>query len=168
MRFKSALSILILFFSLSQAQPITGEAKTLEFKDNRIIYTGNVKLVRGPSVLRADRVVIHLTEKGKPVKIVATGNVRYSEPGRKAISERAEYDLTGDVIVLKGNARVEEDNSILEADEIVYDRKKQTLQAKGDRVRTIYIEEEGNEEVRHNEGDSKKKGNIPEKGEDDS
>ncbi len=168
MRFKSALSILILFFSLSQAQPITGEAKTLEFKDNRIIYTGNVKLVRGPSVLKADRVVIHLTEKGKPVKIVATGNVRYSEPGRKATSRYAEYDLIQEVIILKGEAHVEENNSILEADEIVYDRKRQTLQAKGDRVRTIYIEEEGNEKVRHNEGNSEKEGNIPEKGEGDS
>jgi len=168
MRFKSILLALISYSLLAQAQPITGEAKNLEFKDNRIIYTGSVKLVRGSSVLKADKVVIFLTEEGKPVKIVATGNVQYSEPGRKATSRYAEYDLMQEVIILKGEAHVEEDNSILEADEIVYDRKRQTLQAKGDMVRTIYIEEEGNEKVRHNKGNSEKEGNIPEKGEDDS
>ncbi len=144
MRFRLFLSLAALFTSLLWAQPITGEAKSLEFKKDRIIYTGNVKLTRGESVLKADKVVILLDEKGKPTKMIATGNVRYYEPKRKSFSEYAEYDLRNEVIVLKGNARVEEDKNLLEAEEIVYDRKNGTLQAKGDKskVRTIYIEEE--------------------------
>ncbi|WP_457601420.1 lipopolysaccharide transport periplasmic protein LptA [Hydrogenivirga sp.] len=146
----------LLLYLWGWAQPITGEAKNLEFKKDRIVYTGNVKLTRGDSVLHADKVVIFLDERGKPVKMVATGKVRYFEPRRKAFSRYAEYDLVKDVIILKGNARVEEDKNVLEADEIVYDKKNETLQAKGDKskVRTIYIEEEKNEKIGHNEGDS--------------
>ena len=144
MRFNLFLLLTFLPFFLSWTQPITGEAKKLEFKKDRIVYTGNVKLTRGESVLKADKVVIFLNEEGKPVKMVATGNVRYYEPKRKAFSSYAEYDLKRDLIVLKGKAKVEEEQNLLEADEIVYDRKNGTLKAKGDKskVRTIYIEEE--------------------------
>ncbi len=144
MKFNILLAGILLSALFLKGQPITGEAKKLEFKKDQIIYVGNVKLVRGDSVLRADKVIIFIDEKGKPLKIVAIGNVRYSEPGRKAVSEYAEYDLKNEVIFLKGNARVEEEKNILEAEEIVYDRKNETLEAKGDnsKVRTIYIEEE--------------------------
>ncbi len=165
MRYK--LALLLLLVGISFSQPITGEAKKLEFRKDRIIYTGDVKLIRGESILRADRVEILLDEKGKPVKVVATGKVRYAETNRRAFSDYAEYDLKRDVILLKGRARVEEDKNILEAEEIVYDRKSGTLQARGKegRVRTIYIEEEENEEIGHNQGDSPQEGNIPEEGE---
>jgi len=144
MRFKLLLYLGMLIVSFLWSQPITGEAKNLEFKKDRIIYTGNVKLTRGESILKADKVVILLDEKGKPTKMIATGNVRYYEPNRKSFSSYAEYDLRSEVIILKGNARVEEDKNLLEAEEIVYDKKNGTLQAKGDKskVRTIYIEEE--------------------------
>ncbi len=141
MKFKTAFLILLLY-TFSFSQPITGEADKLEYRDNQIVYDGNVKLIRGEAVLKANRVTIFLDPQGKPIKIVALGNVRYEEPGRKAEAQYAEYDLHKDLIILKGNAKVEEERSILEAEEIIYDRKKQTLQASGDRVRTIYIEEE--------------------------
>ncbi len=164
----SLLILILLLTTLLRAQPITGEAKKLEFKGDRIIYSGNVKLTRGESVLKADKVVIVLDKTGKPLKIVATGRVFYKEPGRKATAQYAEYDLRKEIIILRGKARVEEEKNILEADQILYDRKNQTLEAKGDKVRTIYIEEEKDEEVRHNEGNSPQKGNIPEKGENNS
>ncbi len=143
MKFKALiLPLALLSFALSQ--PITGEAEKLIFKKDRIIYRGKVKLTRGDSLLRADEVIVFLDDRGKPVKMVAKGEVRYSEPGRKAFSDYAEYDFRTDVIVLRGRARVEEEKNVLEAEEIVYDKKNQTLQAKGEKskVRTIYIEEE--------------------------
>lgn len=123
---------------------ITGEAQKLEFSKDRIIYTGNVKLTRGDALLKADKVTILLSEKGKPVKLIAEGHVRYREPGRKVTAEYAEYDLINDTILLRGMARVEEEKNVLEAEEIVYDKRNRTLRAKGGRekVRTIYVEEE--------------------------
>ncbi len=143
MRYKP-LIVLFLLVGFALGQPITGEAKNLIFKEDRIIYEGNARLTRGEAELKADRVVIFLSKKGKPKKLVAEGSVRYEEPGRSATAEYAEYDLEKEVIFLRGKAVVEEDKNVLEADEIVYDRKNKTLQAKGEnrRVRTIYIEEE--------------------------
>ncbi|MDQ7082089.1 MAG: lipopolysaccharide transport periplasmic protein LptA [Aquificota bacterium] len=168
MRYKALL--LAGLIALAHAQPITGEADSLVFEKDRLIYRGKVRLVRGESVLRADRVTILLNEEGKPEKLIAEGNVVYTEPGRKATSSYAEYDLRTEVIVLRGRARVEEEKNLIEAEEIVYDRKSGLLKASGGgkRVRTIYIEEEKDEEVGHKQGDSQKKGNTPEEGEDDS
>ncbi len=137
------LPLLLLISSLLWGQPITGEAQKLEFKKDRIVYTGKVKLTRGEATLRARKVTILLDEEGKPLKLVAEGNVLYLEPGRKATADYAEYDLRKEVIVLKGSAKVEERKNVLEAEEIVYDRRNETLQAKGGegKVRTIYIEE---------------------------
>ncbi len=144
MRYKFLTAFLLLIYSFSTGQPITGEAKNLIFKEDRIIYEGNARLTRGEAELKADRVIIMLGKKGKPKRLIAEGSVRYIEPGRSATAEYAEYDLEEEVIVLRGKAVVEEDKNVLEADEIVYDRKNKTLQAKGEtrRVRTIYIEEE--------------------------
>ncbi len=137
------LILLFSFIFTALAQPITGEAKNLEFKKDRIIYTGNVKLTRGEAVLRADKVTILLDSEGKPFRLVAEGNVIYKEPGRKAVADFAEYDLKRETIVLRGSAKVEERKNVLEAEEIVYDKKNETLQAKGGEkgVRTIYVEE---------------------------
>ncbi len=163
MSFKLFL-LLFLLLSLIKAQPISGEANKLEFRKDRIIYIGNVRLSRGEAVLKADRVIIFLTEDGKPVKLVAEGNVYYEEGEKRAFSQYAEYDFKNEIIYLKGNARVEEGKNVLEADEIVYDRKNNTLRAEGEgkKVKTIYIEEEEDEKIGHSEEDSKGKEHIPE------
>jgi len=137
------LLLALLTASLLWGQPITGEAQKLEFKKDRIVYRGSVKLTRGETVLTAETVTVLLNEEGKPLKLIAQGRVVYLEPNRKATADYAEYDLQKEVIVLRGNAKVEEKKNILEAEEIVYDRKNETLQARGGagKVRTIYIEE---------------------------
>ncbi len=144
MRFRSLLLLILGTVIASLGQPITGEANRLEFKKDRIIYEGNARLTRGKTVLKADKVTIFLGEDGKPTKLVAEGRVRYTEPKRKAVADYAEYILSEEIIILKGKARVEEEKNVLEADEIVYDRKNETLSARGTsrKVRTIYIEEE--------------------------
>ncbi len=151
MKYKAILVALLITTCTAWLQPITGEADSLEFKKDRVIYSGNVRLTRGKAVLKADRVIILLDKEGNPYRIIAEGGVFYQEGNRRASSRSAEYDLKKDTLVLKGDARVEEDKNLLEAEEIVYDRKNQTLRAVGDnsRVRTIYVEEEENEEIRH-------------------
>ncbi|NPB07608.1 MAG: lipopolysaccharide transport periplasmic protein LptA [Aquificae bacterium] len=135
--------ILLSLSSLLFAQSITGEADSLEFLKDRLIYRGNVQLVRDSSVLRADEVVIYLNEENKPVKIVAKGRVRVRENGRRAWADYAEYDLLKDVIILRGSAKIQEKTRVLEAEEIIIYRKENRLVAhgKGKRVRSVYLEE---------------------------
>jgi len=136
-------TLILLLPLLLSGQPITGEAQKLEFKKDRIVYSGKVKLTRGEAVLKAQKVTILLDEEGRPLKLIAEKNVIYIEPARRATADYAEYDLRAETILLRGNAKVEERKNVLEAEEIVYDRRNETLQAKGGagRVRTIYIEE---------------------------
>jgi len=135
--------ILLSLSSLLFAQSITGEADSLEFLKDRLIYRGNVQLIRDSSVLHADEVIIYLNKENKPVKIVARGKVRVKEKDRRAWADYAEYDLIEDVIILRGNAKIQEKTRVLEAEEIVIYRKENRLVAhgKGKRVRSLYLEE---------------------------
>ena len=139
-----ALILLLSFSTLLYAQSsITGESDELIYLENKLIYKGNVRLIRDSSVLRAEKVEIILNKEGKPVKIVAKGNVRIIEPNRKVFADYAEYDLTKDVIYLKGSAKIQEKTRVLEAEEITIYRKENRLVAKGGkkRVKTVYLEE---------------------------
>lgn len=141
--------ILILLGGIALSQPILGEADTLTYEKDRIIYTGHVKLSRGNAIITADKVVIYLDENRKAKKAEAEGHVKYVEGSRKASADRAEYDFQADVIKLFGNAKVEEGKNFVEADQIVYYRKEDRAVAmsEGKRVRTFYVEEKG-EKVR--------------------
>ena len=136
--------VLLSFIALGFSQSITGEANILEFSNNKLIYKGNVKLIRGSSVLKADEVIIILDKDSKPVKIIAKGKVKVIEDSRKSYADYVEYDIKKDVIYMKGNAKIVEGSRILEADEIFLYRKENRLTAKGitKRVRTVYVEEE--------------------------
>ena len=138
-----ALTLLLSLSALLFAQSsITGESDELIYLENKLIYKGNVRLIRDSSVLRAEKVEIILNEEGKPVKVIARGKVKIIEPERKVFADYAEYDLEKDIIYLRGSAKIQEKTRILEADEITIYRKENRLVAKGGkkRVRTVYLE----------------------------
>ncbi|GAB6065908.1 LptA/OstA family protein [Aquifex pyrophilus] len=128
---------------LAFSQAITGEADSLVYTQDRLIYRGNVKLIKDSSVLNAEEVIIYLNKQGKPVKIVAKGKVSIVEGNRKSFADYLEYDLTKEVIYMRGNAKIVEGKRILEADEIYLYRKEKKLVAKGKkrRVRSVFVEE---------------------------
>ena len=127
------------------SQPILGEADSLTYEKDKIVYTGNVKLTKGNGVLTADRVIIYLDENKKAKRAEAEGHVKYIEGSRRAFADKAEYDFQSDVIKLYGNAKVEDNKNFVEADEIVYYKREDRAIAlsKGKRVRTFYVEEKG-------------------------
>lgn len=144
MRTLSLLLLLLFGMALAQ-QAVLGEADSLLYEGNKIIYTGHVKFVRGDGVLTADKVIIYLDEKKKAKWAEAEGNVRYHDSKRKARANRATYDFQKEILTLTGNARVEEGPNFVEADEIIYYKKEDRAVAvsKGQRVRTFYVEEKG-------------------------
>ena len=138
-----ALTLLLSLSALLFAQSsITGESDELIYLENKLIYKGNVRLIRDSSVLRAEKVEIILNEEGKPVKVIARGKVKIIEPERKVFADYAEYDLIKDIIYLKGNAKIQEKTRVLEAEEVTIYKQENKLVAKGSkkRVRTVYLE----------------------------
>ncbi len=143
---KRMLCIVIsLFFTfiLSYAQVIEVEADTLIYENNKMIYEGNAVLKKDKGILKAERIVIFMGKDGRAEKVIAEGNASYSEEDRKAIAKEITHDLIKNVIILKGQARIEEGKSYIEAEEIVYyiDTGRAIAKGNGGRVKTFYVEE---------------------------
>ncbi|MCG8551637.1 MAG: hypothetical protein MI799_14650 [Desulfobacterales bacterium] len=85
--------------------------KMVASKDRSMVeFMGKVKAVRADSVLLADsvKVFFHTSETKKEgqsnvKRILATGNVEYTEGERKAFSEQADYDTADQILVLTGD-----------------------------------------------------------------
>lgn len=138
-----ALIILLLIVVSFSQQAILIEANKMEYEKNTITYTGNVKATRGQALLKADKLIIYLDDNKKANKIEAIGNVSYTEGARKGRSNKAQYDLKSETLILIGNARVEEGANFVEGDEIIYYKREDRAVAigKNSRVRSFYVEE---------------------------
>jgi len=76
--------------------------------EGRVVYTGNVNVVRGDARLRADRVEAYFNRSegggfSELQRIVATGEVFYVTPGEIARGDRGVYDLVEGTITLTGS-----------------------------------------------------------------
>ena len=84
--------------------------KMVASKDQSMVeFMGNVKAVRADSVLLANSIKVFFhTSKTKREgqsnikRILATGNVEYTEGKRKAFSDQADYDTVDEILVLTG------------------------------------------------------------------
>lgn len=132
---------LILFTVLiGFSQPIVLEADQLTYEKDRLIYTGNVKVSRSDGVLKAQKLVIFLDEKKRAKSAEASGQPIYRDEKRQASADIIQYDFEKEVLILKGNARLQEGESFIQAPQIVYFRKEDRAIAQG-RVKTVYVEE---------------------------
>lgn len=123
----SPVLLLILLFLLTQVSFAAQENKTADkkqppadlkitsdkmvaSKDPSIVeFMGKVKAVRADSVLLADsvKVFFHTSETKKQgqssvKRILATGNVEYTDGERKAFSDQADYDTAEEILILTG------------------------------------------------------------------
>ena len=84
--------------------------KMVASKDQSMVeFMGNVKAIRADSVLLANsiKVFFHTSKAQKKgqsnvKRILATGNVEYTEGERKAFSDQADYDTADEILVLTG------------------------------------------------------------------
>ncbi|MCS7083839.1 MAG: lipopolysaccharide transport periplasmic protein LptA [Aquificaceae bacterium] len=136
------MRVLFVFLAIfvSFAQPIIIEADQLTYEKDKLIYNGNVKVSRADGVLKAQRLVIFLDEKKRAKSAEATGQPLYRDEKRQASADSIQYDFEKEILILKGNARLQEGESFIEAPQITYFRKEDRALAQG-RVRTIYVEE---------------------------
>ncbi len=84
--------------------------KMVASKDQSMVeFMGKVKAVRADSVLWADSVKVFFytseTQKqgqSKLKRIIATGNVEYTQGTHKAFSDQADYDTAKEILILTG------------------------------------------------------------------
>nr|WP_320194089.1 LptA/OstA family protein [uncultured Desulfobacter sp.] len=89
---------------------ITSDKMVANKDQSMVEFMGKVKAVRADSVLFADsvKVFFHTSETKKEgqsnvKRILATGNVEYTEGERKAFSDQADYDTADQILVLTGD-----------------------------------------------------------------
>ncbi|MGH7309427.1 MAG: lipopolysaccharide transport periplasmic protein LptA [Candidatus Rokuibacteriota bacterium] len=103
-------------------QPVTVDADRMERlgKESLVIFLGNVVARQNGSVQYADRVELYLDEKGdRIIRTVSTGNVRIiTQDCKTGTAKRVEYFEFDQRVVLKGDARVWQDDNVVTGDTI--------------------------------------------------
>ena len=110
---------------LSGDQPIEIESDRLEIRDNdRVaVFSGNVRVVQGATVMRSGRMIVHYSNDGGSIssggagieKLEVDGTVHLRSQDQVATGDRASFNMRDEVLVLTGERVVlsEGDNVIV-------------------------------------------------------
>ena len=132
----------------NQAIEIQSREALREEATGRTVYTGDVSISQGTILIEADEVTVHSTG-GRVSRIVCTGRpARYQQQPEQdsglviASGNTIRYDLDTDIILLLGNASLEQEEATLSGERIEYDLKQEVIRAKGsdegsDRIRMV-------------------------------
>jgi lipopolysaccharide export system protein LptA len=126
-------------------QPINIEADSGEVDDKSQIarFFGNVVLIQGTLVLRADELEVKQENENFSIGI-AKGNPAYFKQKREGYedfiegeAQRIEYDSTSEVLRMFTNAKLWRDGDVVHGDFITYDANTEIFEAKGSRDENI-------------------------------
>jgi lipopolysaccharide export system protein LptA len=105
-----------------KSQPVTINADRMESlkKEGLIIFEGKVEARNNNNTQYADRMEVYLDDKGEKVlRTISTGNVKViASDCRTGTARRAEYYDTEQKIILIGNARVWQDENVVQGERI--------------------------------------------------
>ena len=83
---------------------ISANSNQMDRNANTMTFLGNVVVNRGTVVLTTDRRVVHFLESVNDIqRIQAFGNVTVTSDNQQATSQRANFDVTTDIIIMEGN-----------------------------------------------------------------
>jgi len=141
----------------SPKDPLNIDAGKLDYfdKEQKLVYSGSVIVVNGPSTLKASRIVIQLDKKGEApaggatsdrVKhIDADGPVTLVSRDQTGTGDHGSYDKAENKVYLTGHVTLSQGENVTRGEKLVYDVT--TGQAvvdpgPGGRVRSIFTPKE--------------------------
>lgn len=125
----------------STSLPLDVNADTLSVdQDNgRAIFSGNAVATQGAMELRADEIsVAYDVEKGQITDIIAIGKITFMRPDSKGSAQRAQYDVDNQTLLLNGDVKLHQGQTIVTGDKLVYDVRRDTAKMSGN-VRTKFV-----------------------------
>lgn len=149
-----------LMLASAQAQALTSDnqqpihidsaQQAVDMATNTVTLTGDVVVKRGSIDIRADKVVITRPDDGKDGNEVVEGYgnpvtfYQLQDDGKpvRGHSQKVRYETANDLVILTGNAYLEQLDSNVKGDRITYLVKKQQMEAfsdKGKRVTTVLV-----------------------------
>ncbi|MDX8403892.1 MAG: lipopolysaccharide transport periplasmic protein LptA [Mariprofundaceae bacterium] len=126
------LTIMALLFGLAglteieeaEAGPIQIESQSLvaEHKNNRAEFKGSVQLTRDDFELHCDRLVAFYNQKagGELERAEAYGHVSMQQGEKRGSSNKATYTQSEGLLILIGDARVEDPEGTVEGEKIIH------------------------------------------------
>jgi outer membrane protein assembly factor BamD len=116
----------------SQPIDITSDKVEAFWKDNLIIFRGNVIARQKDIVIYADSLEAVIIEDGKGIeRVTAGGNVKIQQGLRIAHCQKAVFYNLNQKVVLTGDPKVSEGENIVSGDEIIFDIDKNRVEVKG-------------------------------------
>jgi len=116
----------------SQPIDITSDKVEAFWKENLIIFKGNVIARQKDMVIYADSVEALMIEDGKGIeRVTAGGNVKIQQGLRVANCQKAVFYNLDQKVILTGDPKVSEGDDIVSGDEIIFDIDKNLVEVKG-------------------------------------
>jgi lipopolysaccharide export system protein LptA len=119
---------------VDSGQPIDITSDTVEsyFKDNLIVFKGNVTARQKDMVIYADSIEAVLIQDGKGIeKVVADGNVKVQQGLRVANCGKAVFYNLDKKVVLTGDPKLWEGDNMVSGEMIVFDIEQNRVDVKG-------------------------------------
>jgi outer membrane protein assembly factor BamD len=119
---------------LDSGQPIDITSDTVEsyFKDNLIVFKGNVTARQKDMVIYADSIEAVIIQDGKGIeKVVADGNVKVQQGLRVANCGKAVFYNLDKKVVLTGDPKLWEGDNMVSGEMIVFDIEQNRVDVKG-------------------------------------
>ena len=120
--------------TIERGQPIdiTSDKVEAYWKENLIVFKGNVVARQKDIVIYADSLEAVIIEDGKGIdRVTAGGNVKIQQGLRIAHCEKAIFYNRDQKVVLTGDPKVMEGDNIVSGDEIIFDIEKNRVEVKG-------------------------------------
>jgi outer membrane protein assembly factor BamD len=119
---------------LDKSQPIDITSDNVEayWKENLVIFKGNVIARQKDMVIYADSLEVVTHEDGKGIeRVIAGGNVKIQQGLRVANCQKAVFYNLDQKLVLTGDPKVSEGDNFVLGDEIIFDIEKNRVEVKG-------------------------------------
>lgn len=151
-RWLTFMVLLIGLSGLAVAGPIQIESESLavEHRNNRVEFKGSVRLTRDDFELQCDRLVAfyHQQAGGELERAEAYGHVTMRQGEKRGSSNEAIYIQSEEILILIGDAKVEDPEGTIQAEKIVHNiRTMETRVQQGASGGRVHLTFEADDEV---------------------
>lgn len=111
---------------------VTSESLRLDMSKRHGIFSGDVKVEGTDFTMTARELEVFFDAGSKVERLVAIGEVKIVQPNRETTSNRADYDVRTNKILLTGSPKIIDGGRTITAPEIVIDRTDNSMKTGGD------------------------------------
>jgi len=115
---------------------ITADRFEIQGKRQEAVWIGNVKAVRGPTVLTCERLIAHYTRTQEITRIECVGQVEATHGDMWARGERADFDNIRGILVVTGSPQARKGSNTMKGSRITFDVTRDTLLV--DNAQTVF------------------------------